>query len=81
MALSDINLEDLNNLDINDINAVRAECANLKRLSPFVYTHDAEVTYGNEKAEEIPLWPVQVTPGCDGFADVLNAGGEAELVF
>ena len=42
-------------LDLGDIEAVRTECANVQRISPFVYTHDAEVAYGPEKAKEIPM--------------------------
>ncbi len=42
-------------LDLDDIGAVRHECPNVQRISPFVYTHNAEVTYGPEKAEDIPM--------------------------
>ncbi len=42
-------------MDMGDIEAVRMECANINRISPFVYTHDATITYGAEKAEEIPV--------------------------
>jgi len=42
-------------LDMEDIEAVRHECANIQRISPFVYTHNAEVMYGPEKATEIPM--------------------------
>ena len=42
-------------LDMSDIRAVHAECHNVHRISPFVYTHDAEITYGAEKAADIPV--------------------------
>ncbi len=42
-------------LDINDITAVRAECTDIGRITPFIYTHDAVVTYGNEEATEVPI--------------------------
>lgn len=42
-------------MDMGDIEAVRMECANINRISPFIYTHDATITYGAEKAEEIPV--------------------------
>ncbi len=42
-------------LDVDDIDAVRVECANISRITPFVYTHDAEITYGVETAKEIPV--------------------------
>ena len=42
-------------LNMQDVSAVRAECADVSRLSPFIYTHDAEVKYGEEKAEQIPM--------------------------
>jgi putative ABC transport system permease protein len=41
-------------LDLADIEAVRVECSHVQRISPFVYTHDAEITYGTETAEQIP---------------------------
>ena len=41
-------------LDLNDIEAVRVECPNVSRITPFVYTPDAEVTYGVETAADIP---------------------------
>jgi putative ABC transport system permease protein len=42
-------------MDMPDIEAVRTECPNINRISPFVYTHDAEITYGQEKAEDVPV--------------------------
>ena len=42
-------------LDMRDINAVRAECKDVSRITPFVFTGDAEVTYGRDKAEKIPI--------------------------
>lgn len=42
-------------LDIDDVEAVRTECTSVERITPFVYTHDAEITYGSEQAEDIPL--------------------------
>jgi len=42
-------------LDLADYRAVQAECAKLRRITPFVYTHDAELTYGLEKADAIPV--------------------------
>jgi putative ABC transport system permease protein len=45
----------LTRLDIHDIEAVRTECPNVRRLTPFVYTGDAEVNYGEETAQNIPV--------------------------
>lgn len=42
-------------LDMDDIEAVRCECPNVQRISPFVFTHNAEVAYGPEKADQIPM--------------------------
>ncbi len=42
-------------LDLSDIEAVRVECDALSRLTPFVYTGEAEVVYGSEKAEGVPM--------------------------
>jgi putative ABC transport system permease protein len=42
-------------LDLDDIEAVRTECSKVHRITPFVYTHDGEITYGNEKAEDTPV--------------------------
>jgi putative ABC transport system permease protein len=41
-------------MDIGDVNAVRAECESISRLSPFVF-NQAIVTYGREKAENVPI--------------------------
>jgi len=41
-------------LDVADIHAVRAECLDISRISPFVYTQ-ALVSYGREVAEDIPI--------------------------
>ena len=42
-------------LDLADINAVRTECTNIHRITPFVYTHDAEIVYGREQAKDVPV--------------------------
>ncbi len=42
-------------LDLADIEAVRTQCPNVARLSPFVYTHDGEIVYGSETATKIPV--------------------------
>lgn len=42
-------------LDVDDFHAVRRECPNVSRISPFVYTRDAELVYGAEQAKEIPV--------------------------
>jgi len=42
-------------LDMADVDAVRYECPALSRISPFVYTHDAEVAYGSAKAQSVPM--------------------------
>ena len=42
-------------MDMQDVHAVRAECSHVRRLSPFIYTHNAEVGYGTEKTEQIPV--------------------------
>ena len=42
-------------LDMDDIRAVRTECPDVARISPFVYTSDAEITYGPENAQEVPV--------------------------
>lgn len=41
-------------LDLADIEAVRTECPHLQRITPFVFTDQSEITYGLEKATEIP---------------------------
>ena len=42
-------------LDMNDIEAVRTECPSVRRITPFVFTHNGEITFGNEKADEVPV--------------------------
>lgn len=42
-------------LDMADVRAVREECSEINRITPFVYTHDAVVTYGPESAKDIPV--------------------------
>lgn len=42
-------------LEMADYDAVRAECPSVDRMTPFVYTHDGEITYGTEKAETVPV--------------------------
>ncbi len=42
-------------LDIFDINAVRAECVDVRHITPFIYTHDGEVTYAHDTAKDIPV--------------------------
>ncbi len=42
-------------LDMPDVRAVREECSEVHRITPFVYTHDAVVTYGPETTEGIPV--------------------------
>jgi putative ABC transport system permease protein len=41
-------------LDLNDIEAVRTESTVIKRITPFVY-NAAEVSYGGESIEDIPI--------------------------
>jgi len=41
-------------LDLADIEAVRTECPHLQRITPFVYTQQSEITYGLEKATDVP---------------------------
>ena len=41
-------------LDLADIEAVRTECPHLQRITPFVFTEKSEITYGLEKATEVP---------------------------
>ncbi len=41
-------------LDIDDVEAVRAECPLIRRLTPFVFSQ-AEVRYAGESATEIPI--------------------------
>jgi putative ABC transport system permease protein len=42
-------------LTLDDMFAVRAECPLVHRISPFVFTWNAEVQHGQETAEEIPV--------------------------
>lgn len=42
-------------MDINDIEAVRVGCPSIRRITPFVFTHNGEISFGNEKADEIPV--------------------------
>lgn len=42
-------------LDLADIEAVRSSCDKLDRISPFIFTHNGELTYGREKAAEVPV--------------------------
>lgn len=42
-------------LDMDDIGALRQECSAVRRLTPFVYTADANVTYGAESADSVPV--------------------------
>jgi putative ABC transport system permease protein len=42
-------------LDLNDIEAVRQECPSVRRITPFVYTSNANVAYGVEMAEDVPV--------------------------
>ncbi len=42
-------------LDMRDIEAVRTECTSVRRITPFVYTPNGEITFGNEKAADIPV--------------------------
>ncbi len=42
-------------LDITDIEAVRTECPSIRRITPFVFTHNGEISLGNEIAEDVPV--------------------------
>jgi len=42
-------------MDIDDIEAVRGECPHVRRVTPFVYTPEAEVTYGLETASKVEM--------------------------
>ncbi|MFQ5592108.1 MAG: ABC transporter permease [Phycisphaerae bacterium] len=42
-------------MTMNDVRAIREECFKIGRLTPFIYTHDAKVTYGLEKADGVPV--------------------------
>ncbi len=41
-------------LDLPDIEAVRTESPHLQRITPFVFSEQSEITYGLEKATEVP---------------------------
>ncbi|MEK6799491.1 MAG: ABC transporter permease [Planctomycetota bacterium] len=41
-------------MTIDDIEAVRTECQHVRRITPFVFTENAEIAYGPEKAKDIP---------------------------
>lgn len=41
-------------MDLTDVEAVRTECSAIHRITPFIYTR-AEVSYGRETTEQIPL--------------------------
>ncbi|MGB0715290.1 MAG: ABC transporter permease [Phycisphaerae bacterium] len=42
-------------MDLADIEAVRASCDKLDRISPFVFTHNGEIVFGREKAADVPV--------------------------
>ncbi len=42
-------------LDMQDIDAVRKDCSKIHRMTPFIYTHNGEITFGREKADDIPV--------------------------
>jgi putative ABC transport system permease protein len=42
-------------LDADDIEAVRVECPDIRRLTPFVYSETTTVSYGRATATDIPL--------------------------
>lgn len=42
-------------LDLGDISAVRQECPHVQRISPFLFINKTEVSYGLEKAKEVPV--------------------------
>ncbi len=42
-------------LEMEDIEAVRAGCSHVGRISPFIFTGDAKVSYGHDTADEIPI--------------------------
>lgn len=41
-------------LDLADIEAVRTGCSKISRITPFVFTPNAKVTYGSEEATDVP---------------------------
>jgi len=42
-------------MTMRDVEAVRTECPHIRRITPFIYTHDAEITYGIEAAKDVPV--------------------------
>ncbi|MFQ5494042.1 MAG: ABC transporter permease [Phycisphaerae bacterium] len=42
-------------LDLADIEAVRTECPQVTRVTPFVFTGNAEISYGLETAKDVPV--------------------------
>lgn len=42
-------------LDMDDIEAVKTDCAHVQRISPFLYIEKAELAYGLEKVKEVPV--------------------------
>ncbi|MCH7925610.1 MAG: ABC transporter permease [Planctomycetes bacterium] len=42
-------------LDMADVRAIRQECPNVGRMTPFVFTHNGTITYGLEEAKEVPV--------------------------
>lgn len=42
-------------LDVSDIEAVRSECSKIRRITPFVFTHNGKIAYDREVAEDIPV--------------------------
>lgn len=42
-------------MDMDDVRAVRQECPNVARITPFIFTHNGEITYGTEKATDVPV--------------------------
>ena len=43
----------LTRMNMGDVEAIRGECENVRRISPFIYTQ-VELSYGGEIAEDIP---------------------------
>lgn len=42
-------------MDMADVRAVHEECSEVHRISPFIYTENAELTYGVEVAKDVPV--------------------------
>ncbi len=42
-------------LDFDDVEAVRTECTRIRRITPFLFTPEAEVRYGRESTQDIPI--------------------------